>query len=88
MLGQHLMLFSERSRTNLESHESRTSEDQQIILDLRSEVTQLKASAVPPNLTRNLEAKIESQRFEISGLQRGLQTTQYSLNRWDETNLI
>ena len=47
----------------------------QIFRDLRSEVTQLKASAVPPNLTRNLEAKVESQKFEIQSLQRDLQTT-------------
>ena len=31
-----------------------------VIRDLRSAVTQLRASAVPLNLTRNLEAKIES----------------------------
>ena len=55
---QNMMLFSfRRNRTHLESHESRTSEDQLVVRDLRSEVTQSKASAVLSNLTRNLEAK-------------------------------
>ena len=36
----------------LESRESRTSEDQQIIADLRSEVMQMRASAVAPNLNQ------------------------------------
>ena len=71
----------------MESHESRNSEDQQIIRDSRSEVMQLRASAVPPNLTRDLEAKIESQKYEIQSLQRDLLTTQDSLNSWDEVKL-
>ena len=36
-----------RNRTKLEPRESRTSEDQQIIRDLRSEIVQLKVSALP-----------------------------------------
>ena len=51
-----------RNRTD---PESRTSEGQQIICELRSEVVQLKASAVPPNLTRDLEEKTESQKTEV-----------------------
>ncbi len=57
-----------RNRTNLESHESRTSEDQQVIRDLRSEGVHVRAPAVPPNLTRNLEAKMESQKCEIQSV--------------------
>ena len=45
-----------RNRTNLEFHESKTSEYQQIFLDFRSEIMQLKASAAPPYFTRNIEA--------------------------------
>ena len=68
---QNLMLFSfRRNRTHLESHESRTSEDQLVVRDLRSEVTQSKASAVASNLARNLEAKIVSQKHEIQSLQK------------------
>ena len=58
-----------------------------IIRELRSEVLQLKPSAVPPNLTKNLEAKIESHKTEIQSLHRDLQTTQDSLNSWDEVKL-
>ena len=43
---------------------------------------------MPPNLTRDLDAKIESQKTEIQSLQRELQSTQDSLNNWDEVNLI
>ena len=50
-------------------------------------LTQLRASALPPNLTRNLEAKIEGQKYEIQTPQRDLQTTRDSLNSWDEVNL-
>ena len=71
------------NRTNLESHEPRTSERLQLIREFRSEVTQLKASAVPPDLTRDLETKIESQKTEI---QRATVNTE-SLNSWDEVNL-
>ena len=35
---------------------------QQIIRELRSEVVHMKTSAVPPNLTKDLEEKIESQK--------------------------
>ena len=87
---QNMMLFSfRRNRTHLESHESRTSEDQLVVRDLRSEVTQLKASAVLSNLTRNLEAKDVSQKHEIQSLQKrhtDKQTIQDSLNSWDEVN--
>ena len=55
---------SSRNRTNMESHESRTSEDKEIIRELRSEVAQMRASAVPPSLTRDLEAMIGSQKYE------------------------
>ena len=75
-----------RNRTNLQSRESRTSECQQIIRDLRSEVVHMKASAVPPNLTGRLEAKAESQTYETQSLPRNQQTTQDSLNNWDEVN--
>ena len=47
----------------------------------------LKASTVPPNLSRDLEAEIQSQKTEIQSLQRDLQSTQDSLNSWDEVNL-
>ena len=57
-----------RNRTNLESHESRTSEGQEIIRELRSEGLKMRASAVPPNLTRDLEAKIECQKHEGQSL--------------------
>ena len=70
------------NRTNLESHESRTSEGQQLVLELRSKVKQMRASAA-----RDLEAKIESQKSAIQRLQRDLQSAQDSLNSWDEVNL-
>ena len=41
-----------------------------------SEVMQMEASVVPPNLTRNLGAKILSEKYEVRSLQRDLQTTQ------------
>ena len=47
-----------------ESHKSKTSENQQIIRELRSEVAQMRASAVPPSLTRDLDAMIGSQKYE------------------------
>ena len=75
-----------RNRTNLESYESMTSQGHLIIRELRSEDMQMRASAVPPNLTRDLEGKIESQKYEIQSLQIILQTTQDSLNTWDEVN--
>ena len=46
-------------RTDLESPKSRTSEGQQSVRGLRSESVHLQASAVPTNLTRDLEAKFE-----------------------------
>ena len=42
---------------------------------------------MPPNLNRNLEAKIESQKTVIQSFQEDLQSTQDSLNSWDEVNL-
>ena len=48
---------------------------------------QLKASAVPPNLSGDLEAKSESQKIEIQSLQRYLTSTQGPLCSWDEVNL-
>ena len=47
----------------------------------------MKASALPPNLTRDLEATIESQKNETNSFQRDLQTTQDSLDSWDEVYL-
>ena len=48
--------------------------------ELRSEAKQMSASVVSPNLTRDLEAKTESQRYETQSLQGDLQTTQ-AVNR-------
>ena len=50
-----------------ESTDAPASEDQQLIRELRSEVLQMRSSVVPPNLTRNLEAKTEvkSTRFSF-----------------------
>ena len=36
----------------------------------------MKESVVPPNLTRDLEEKIESQKDEVQSLQRDLEITQ------------
>ena len=47
----------------------------------------MRASGVPPNLTRDREAMIGRQKYEIQSLRRDLQTTQDSLNSWDELNL-
>ena len=41
----------------------------------------------PPNFARDLKAEIESQKTEIQSLQRDLESTQDSLNKWDEVNL-
>ena len=88
MTEQKLMLQFQRNRTNMESHEPRTSKGQQMIRELRSEVMQMQASAVSPNPTRDLEAKIQSQKkYEIQSLPRDLQKTQDSLKSWDEVNL-
>ena len=57
------------------------------VCELRSEVLQLKASAVLPHVIRDLEVKVENQQIEIQRLQRDQQTTQDSLNSWDEVNL-
>ena len=84
MTEQNLMLYYLRDRANQESHKSGTSEDLQILRELRSEVMHMRASTLPPNLTRNLEARIESQTYEVRSLQRDQQTTQDSLHSWDE----
>ena len=42
---------------------------------------------MPPNRTRDLEAKIERLKYEIQSLQRDLQSTQDSLDSWYEVNL-
>ena len=62
----------------MESQESRTSEDQQIIRDLRSEVVRLRASDVPPNLTRDHQAKIECQMYETQSSERSSDNTGFS----------
>ena len=59
-------------------------EGQPVIRELRSDVVHMKASAAPPNLTRDLEATIESQRVEVRIVQTNLQATQDPLNSWDE----
>ena len=55
-----------KTRTNLESHESRTPEGQQIVREIRNDIMELKVSAAPPDLTRDFEAKIESQKNSMS----------------------
>ena len=47
----------------------------------------MKASAVPSTLSGDLEAKTETQKYEIQNIQRDLQSTQDSLNSLDEDNL-
>ena len=69
------------------AHESRTSESRHEIREFRSEVVLMRASAVPPNITRNLEARFESQKYEIQSLPRDLRTTQVSPSRWAEVTL-
>ena len=73
-LDQKLLDFDEEKKNYcekydvtimVESHDSRTSEGQQLVCELRGEIMQLKASALPPNLTRDLEAKIENQRTDV-----------------------
>ena len=79
-----------RNRTNLESHESRTSDDQQIVREFRSEVVQMKMEK--HQLCRRISPEILRQRLkvkktEIQRLQRDQQSTQDSPNSWDEVNL-
>ena len=83
----------------LESHESRTSQGQQSIRELHSEIMQWQASSVQPDPSQDFviqdmrsgmtrqEAKIESQKAEMKSLQRDVEATQDSLNHWDEVNL-
>ena len=47
---------------------------------------QLRASAVPPNLNRILEAKIESQKYELQSSERSTDNTGFT-EQWDEVNL-
>ena len=66
-----------RNRTDLESHNSMTSEGELLVRELRIEMMQLQASAVPPGPTRNSviqhwrfwmcrqEAQIKNQKAEI-----------------------
>ena len=42
---------------------------------------------MPPNITRNLEARFESQKYEIQSLPRDLRATQGSPSRWAEVTL-
>ena len=42
---------------------------------------------MPPYFTRDLEAKIGSQKTEIQSLHGDLESTQDSLHMWDEVNL-
>ena len=56
----------------------KTSEDQQINRDSGSEVVQMRAPAVPLNLTRDLEAKIDGHTFEIPSLPRDTDNTRFS----------
>ena len=61
---------------NLEPHESRTLEDQQSVWEVRSEIMQLEASAVPPRsgMARQ-EAKIENEKAEMKSLRNQSPTT-------------
>ena len=89
MTSQKIDAQLSRYRTNLESHEYRTSERPANRSRFsRSKVVQLTASAVPPNLTRNLEAKSESQKYQIQSLQRDPQTSQDSLHNWAKPTTI
>ena len=66
MTEHDLMIYSSGIAQIL-NRESRTSEGQQIIRELRSEVVQMKAPAVPLALTINLEVKIESRSSKCEG---------------------
>ena len=54
----------QRHRTDLESHESRTSEGEILVRELRTENMQLQASAVPPEPTR--DSVIQDLRFGMN----------------------
>ena len=51
-----------------------------------AKLMQLRASAVPPNLNRNLEAKIESQKYELQSSERSIDNTGFT-DQWHEVNL-
>ena len=88
-----------RNRADLESHKSRTSEGQQVTRELHSENMQLQASALEPDPTQDFviqdwmfgmnrqEAAVECQKAETKSLQRDFESTQDSLNNWEEVNL-
>ena len=54
--------------------------------ELRIEVGQMKTSVVPPNLTRDLEVKIESQKNEIQSSKKSTDNTRFT-EQLDEVNL-
>ena len=81
MTEQNVLLYYKGVGQTWSPTNPRKSEGQLLIREFRREVLQMKASVVPPNLTRNLEALIESQKIEIQSLQRDVQSTQDSLNR-------
>ena len=87
MTEQFFETLLSRNRTNLDSDESRTSESQQEVHELRREIMQMRAPALPPNLTRDLKAKIETHKTGIQSLQRDLQSMHDFLNSGDEANL-
>ena len=88
-----------KESTDLESHISRTSEGQLLVRELRSEIMQLQAWPVPPDITRDLviqdmgsgmtrqQPKTENQKAETHFLQRDQESTQDALNNLDEVNL-
>ena len=90
---------AQRNGADMESSKSKTSEEQQFIRELQSEILQLQASAVPPDLTQYFviqdmmygmnrqEATSQSHKVEMKSLQRDLDATHDSLNNWDESNL-
>ena len=83
----------------MEVHKSGTSEGKQLVRELRSEIVQLQALAVPPDPTRGSviqdlrfemnrqEAKKESQKAVFFSLRKDVESTQDSLNYLDEFNL-
>ena len=104
LLDQELIDFStKRGRTLTQKYgvklkrakfeaQSRTSEGQQLMRELHSEMMQVQQSAVKPDPTRDSviqdlrfgmnrqEATIESQKAQIKSLQRALESTQDSLS--------
>ena len=60
MTEQNLRFFFEKDPDKPGVSRIQDKKRQQFVRELRSEVMRMKASVVPPNLTRDLEAKIES----------------------------